>query len=123
MRWVRRSSSLSSRAFRSNVSSSACFLLDADVHQSGDEVGETRRALDALQRRDHFLRHLRQEAQDLDRALLQIERAALDIDVGLDGFVDQLHLRGQHRIAVEELQRAKALYALADHVMQSRRVR
>jgi len=72
-----------------------------------------------LQRRDHFLRHLRQEAQDFDRALFQIERTALDIDIGLDGFVDQLHLRGQHRIAVEELQRTKALHALADHMVRA----
>jgi len=78
------------------------FLLDADVHQTGDEVGQTRRALDALQRSDHLLGHLRQEAQDFDRPLLQIERAAFDIDVGLASFIDQLHLCGQHRIAVEE---------------------
>ena len=95
------------------------FFLDADVHQSGDEVGEPCRPLDALQRRDHFLGHLWQQAQDLDRPLLEIERAALDIDVGLDGFVDQLHLRGQHRIAVEELQRPKALHALADHMVRA----
>ena len=41
-------------------------LLGADVHQAGDEVGELRRALDALQRGHHLLGHLRQQLQDLD---------------------------------------------------------
>ena len=58
-------------------------LLGADVHQAGDEVGEPRRALDALQRGDHFLGHLRQQLQDLDRALLQVVRAAFDVGVDL----------------------------------------
>ena len=46
-------------------------FLGADVHQAGDEIGEPRGAFDALQRGDHFLRHLRQQLQDLEGALLQ----------------------------------------------------
>ena len=76
-------------------------------------------AFDALQRRDHLLGHLRQQLQDLDRALLQRARAPFDLGVDLFGIVDELHARDRERIAVEELQHAKALHALADRVMRA----
>ena len=88
-------------------------FLGADVHQAGDEVGELRRAVDALQRSDHLFGHLRQQLQDLDGALLQRARAPLDLGVDLVRIVDELHARDRERPAVEELQHAKALLALA----------
>ena len=38
-------------------------------------------AVDALQRGDHLLGHLRQQLQDLERALLQLRARALDLGV------------------------------------------
>ena len=98
-------------------------FLGADVHQAGDEVREPRRALDALQRRHHLFGHLRQELEDLRRALLQAERAPLDVRVGRVGFVEELHPRRHERIAFQELQHAEALHALADGVMRAVRRR
>ena len=91
MRRASSSSSLSSRAFRSKVSSSACFSSAGDVHQAGDQVGELRRAVDALQRGDHLGGHLRQQLQGLERALLERARAALDLGIDALGVVDELH--------------------------------
>src|SRR6185437_1615787 len=83
-------------------------FLGAHVHQTGDEIGKARRAFDRLQRRDHFLRHLWQELQDLDGALLQRARAALDLGVVFRRILDELNARDGKRITVEELQHAKA---------------
>ena len=71
-------------------------------------------AFDALQRGDHLLRHLRQQLQDLDRALLQRTRARPSISASIAlRIVDVLHARDRERLAVEELQHAKAPQALA----------
>src|SRR5690349_22146948 len=83
-------------------------FLDANVHQAGDEIGELRSAIDTLQRGDHLLGDLRQKLQDLDGALLQRARAALDLGTDFVGIVDELHARNRERPAVEELQHAKA---------------
>ncbi len=87
-------------------------LVGADVHQAGDEVGEPRGSLDCLQRGDHLLRHLRQELENLERALLETVGAPLDVGIDVLGLVDHLDARGDERIAVEELEHAKALLAL-----------
>jgi hypothetical protein len=94
-------------------------LLGADVHQAGDEIGEPDGSLDALQGGDHFLGHLRQELQDLDRALLEAAGAALDVHVDMVGVLDELHARGRERVAFQELEHAEALHALADGVMRT----
>ena len=94
-------------------------FLGADVHQAGDEVGEPRGALYALERGHHFFGHLRQQLQYLHRALLEIERAPLDVRVDLLRLLDELHARDGERIAFEELQHAEALHALADRVMRA----
>ena len=90
MRRASSSSSLSSRAFRSKVSSSACFSSARDVDQAGDHVGELRRVVDALQAGDHLGRHLRQQLQGLERALLERARAAFDLGIDALGIVDVL---------------------------------
>ncbi len=94
-------------------------LLDADVDQARDEIGEPRGAFDALQRGHHLLGHLGQQLQDLGRPLLQRARASLDLRVGLLGIVDELHARRGERVAVEEFEHAEAAQAPRDRVMQA----
>ena len=71
MRCASRSSSLSSRVLRSNVSSSACFssalMSISPAMKSASRAGPSMACSDD----DHLVRHLRQQLQDLDRALLQ----------------------------------------------------
>ena len=121
IRWARSCEQLVEARLEVERFQQRLLFLGADVHQAGDEIGEPRRTIDALQRRDHFLGHLRQELQDLDRALLQRSRAALDF--GVDGFriVDELDACDRIRIAVEELQHAKAAQALRNRMMRGRR--
>ncbi len=94
------------------------FFLGADVHQAGDQVREARRPLDLLQRRDHFLGYLRQQLQNLRRALPEGELAPFDVRVDRLRIGNQLYRRDRERIAVEELQHAKALHAPANRVMR-----
>ena len=92
-------------------------FLGTDVHQPGNEVRELRRAVDALQRGDHFLGHLRQELQDLDGALFQRLRATLDLRADFYRIVDELHACDGKWPAVEELQHAKAPQPARNRVM------
>ncbi len=94
-------------------------LRGGNVHQAGDQVGELRGAFDARERRDELGGDLRQELQDLQRALLQVVRAPLDVRVVARGLGDELHARRHERIAVEELQDAKARHALAHGVVRA----
>jgi hypothetical protein len=89
----------------------ALLVLGGNVHEAGDEVGELARALDRLQRGDHFLRHLRRQLEDFGRALLERALAPEDLRVGAVGFLDELHARHRERIALEELQHAESAAA------------
>ena len=91
----------------------------ADVHQAGDEIREPRGTLDSSQRGQHVLRDLRQELQDLDGTLLEIESASLDVRIELALRLDEFHARNCIRIALEELQDAKALHALANRIVRA----
>ena len=83
-------------------------LLGADVHQPGDEVRELRRVLDRLERGHHLLGDLRQQLQDLVRALPEAAGAPVDLGVRLLRLLDELHARDGERIAFQELQHAEA---------------
>ena len=62
---------------------------------------------------------MRQELQDLQRALPEVVRSSLDIGVEGFGIVDRLHARGKERIAVQELQHTESLDAAADGVVRA----
>ena len=93
------------------------FFFGADVHQAGDEVGEPRRTLHRLQRRDHLFGNLRQQLQDFGCLLSKAEGTALDVRVGALGLLDGLDSRDRKRIAFEKLQDTKTLRALANRMM------
>ncbi len=94
-------------------------LVDADVQQPGDDVGELAGAFDGLQRGDHLGRHLRQQLQRLQRALLQRTRAAFDLGVDLLGVVEVLHLGDGERITLQHLQHAKAPQTARDGMVHA----
>src|SRR4029077_12295326 len=54
-------------------------LGDFDVHDAGDEVGKRPGRGNALDAGDELLRRLRQELEDLERALLQLYEPRLDL--------------------------------------------
>ena len=93
-------------------------LLGSDVHQARDEVGQARGPLDRLQCPDHFLRHLRQELQDLDGTFLQRPRPTLQLRIGDVRIVDELDASHGERITVEELQHPEAPQAACDRMVQ-----
>ena len=90
-----------------------------DVDEPADHVGERARRLDVLQRRRELGRHLRQQLDGLDGLLLQQRRARLDVGVGRHLIGDQVETRGEERQPVQVVERAKALLALADEVMNA----
>ena len=95
-------------------------LFGGRVHQPGDEIGELRGRLDVLERRDHLFRHLRQQAQDLDRALLQATARAPRFRCRPSPACGmRCDARDREIPAVEELEHAKALLALRDEVVRA----
>ena len=79
-----------------------------------------RRRFNGLQTIDDFLRHiLRQQLEDFTRPLLQGQRPRFDLLVGLRGVGNALHARDKEVVAIEELQHAKALLALADDMVSA----
>ncbi len=92
MRCDSSSSSLSSRDLRSNVSSSACF--SAAPMSIRPAMKSARRAGPATpcSADDDLVGNLRQQLEDLGRALLEAVRASFDVRVDALGFVDELHL-------------------------------
>ena len=123
MRCASSSSSLSSRVLRSNVSSSACFS-SAPMSISPAMKSASRAGPSIACKRGHDLvRDLRQQPQNLGRALPSGRARAPRYPDRPLRVVDELHARDQERIALEELQHAKALHALANRVMRAVRRR
>ena len=119
MRCASSSSSLSSRALRSKVSSSACFssapMSIRPAMKSASRAGLPRPAA----RRPSPRAPAAAAAGSRARAALSAARAPLDVRVAGAGLLDELHPRDRERIAVEELQHAEALHALADRVVRA----
>ena len=93
-------------------------LFDGGVHQHGNDIRQLRRCFNRPQAVDHFLRYfLRQHLEDFDGALLQGQRPRFDLLVILRGLGDALHARDEEVVAIEELQHAKTLLALADDMV------
>ena len=88
-----------------------------DVHEAGDQVGHCRCRGHALHGVDQFCGGLRQQLQDFERLIAQMQEPSVDLGALLLGFGDALDPRDEERIAIEEFGDAKAPLALADHVM------
>jgi len=73
----------------------------------------------ALDAGDQLLRRLRQEFEDLERALLQLHEARLDLLAHGLGFFDPPDARHHEGVALEILDHAEALLPLANHVMRA----
>ena len=88
-----------------------------EIHETGDHVGQARRRVHALNRRGKLRGRIGQELQGVERALLELMQARVDVRAVHGGFIDALHPRDEIRISVEEFDDAEALLPLADQVM------
>ena len=96
------------------------FFLDAHIHEIDHEVGQGRGRSHALHHTGKLVRRLRQEAQCLGGALLQLVEARLDVRILLvaGGFRCR-DARDQERPAFEKLKHAKALLPLHHDVVRA----
>jgi hypothetical protein len=93
------------------------FVCRLYVNLAGDEISQVFRVFHRHQRGMNALWHLRQQAEDFPGFVPEVVCSSLDIGVDPGGRFDQLHARHQKRVAIQELQRAETLQALADGVM------
>ena len=118
-RWPMRAMVLSSRAWTSNVSKKVLLLCRLGIDDAGDEVGQRRGRVEAVDGRGHFARHVRQQFDRLAGPLPQQTDARLDVrrdDLVHADLLDPCH---EERIAGGELEDAEAPDAAADHVMRA----
>ncbi len=90
-----------------------------DVYEAGDEVGKRAGRGNRLDGGDELLRSLRQELEDLKRALLQLHESRLDLAAGGLGLFDAPDARRHEWVALEILDHAEALLPLANDVMRA----
>ena len=94
-------------------------FLERDVDHAGNEIGELRRAVHALQCGRKLGGNLRQHLKNLDGTLLERSPAAFDLRVEALRVVDVVDARDGERVVVQELQHAEAPQALADDVVHA----
>ncbi len=87
------------------------------VHEPGDEVSELGRLLDVLHRLCQLGRRVGQKLQRVERALLQLLGARLDLGAGRGAVRHALDPRHQEGVVGQVFDDAEALLALADHVV------
>ena len=89
-------------------------LLRLQIHEARHQVGALRGGTRRLHGIDELRRHLREELERLERALLEMEQAGLDLRRPVVGFFEAVDACGDERVARHELAHPKALLAL-DH--------
>src|SRR4029453_15808103 len=89
---------------------------DLDVEEARDHVGERRGRLDRLDAVSELRWCLRQERNRLDRLLLQVQRARLDVGIRSARVGQELDARYEKRKAAHLVEHPEAALALADQV-------
>ena len=92
-------------------------LVRLQVHEASDEVGKPWRRGDALHCIGEFRRYLRQQFEDLGGTRAKLNHARLDLLALFLALGNPQDARYEERPALEELEHAKALFALAYEVV------
>ncbi len=94
-------------------------VLVPHVEEVRHHVGEQARRAHLLHHHRQLLRGVGEQLDRLDRALLQLQEARLDLGRHLVLGLDVLHARDEERPALEELEHAEAARALHHEVMRA----